>query len=240
MGMIQRWFSNLAEKAISQSDATVDQLLTPVPGASLLDVGCWDGENSKRWANRVQPSEIWGLEGNASAASTALKNGIRVQVFDLDSGIWPVADDQFDVVVANQVIEHVDRVDHFLREIRRVMKPNGYAVISTENLASWHNVFALSLGWQPFSITNYSEHGSVGNPLALHRQGNNTGMWESRGTSWMHRRVFARKGWIEVLALNGLQLTAEGASGYYPLPAIVAKLDPRHGHYWTARVTRLG
>jgi len=78
------------------------------------------------------------------------------------------ADASFDVVHANPVIEHVFDLDRFVSEIKRVLAPGGRAIICTENLASWHNVAALFLGFQPFSTTNISETRPIGNPFALH------------------------------------------------------------------------
>ena len=52
----------------------------------------------------------------------------------------------FDVVHANQVIEHVFDLDRFVSEIKRVLAPGGRAIICTENIASWHSVAALFLG----------------------------------------------------------------------------------------------
>ena len=85
---------------------------------------------------------------------------------------------------ANQVIEHLYETDSFVNEIPRVLRKDGYAVISTEALSSWHSVFALILGWQPFSLTNISDKKlGLGNPLALHRGELATAV------SWRHVRV---------------------------------------------------
>lgn len=76
--------------------------------------------------------------------------------------------ESIDVVFSNQVIEHLYETDKFISEIYRILKPGGYAVISTENLSSWHNIFALILGWQPFSLSNISSlRSSIGNPFGL-------------------------------------------------------------------------
>src|SRR5258705_54758 len=45
----------------------------------------------------------------------------------------PYTDNTFDCVVSFQVIEHIKDDHSFLKEISRVLKPNGYAMISTPN-----------------------------------------------------------------------------------------------------------
>lgn len=83
---------------------------------------------------------------------------------DLDAPL-PFEDGAFDLVVSNQVLEHLVDTDLFVSEIRRLLRPGGVAVVSTENLASWHNVAALVLGWQPFSLGNVTaRRPGLGNP----------------------------------------------------------------------------
>jgi hypothetical protein len=96
-------------------------------------------------------------------------------------------------------------------------------VISTENLASWHNLAALALGWQPFSITNVSEsRPSIGNPLSNLRHG------ENLSAGWHHVRVFAHRGLIELFEVHGFVDVNVKGSGYYPLPAALGRWDSRH------------
>jgi SAM-dependent methyltransferase len=102
---------------------------------------------------------------------------------DLNDGL-PFDDERFDVVVSNQVLEHLADTDAFVSEVARVLRPGGVAAVSTENLASWHNIAALLLGWQPFSLSNVtSARAGLGNPLALHRG-------EASGeAAWQHSRA---------------------------------------------------
>ena len=46
----------------------------------------------------------------------------------------------------------------------RVLKPGGIACISTNNLSSWHNIWSLVFGYQPFPM-HVSDALIVGNPL---------------------------------------------------------------------------
>src|SRR5207237_1346369 len=84
--------------------------------------------------------------------------------FRLNADI-PIRDESFDAISSNQVIEHLSDTDIFLAESFRVLRPGGHVVVSTENMSSWHNLAALLLGWQAFSLTNITDKRSgIGNP----------------------------------------------------------------------------
>ena len=123
---------------------------------------------------------------------------------------WPFHDAAVEVVHANQVIEHVKRLDHFVGETWRVLAPGGTALICTENLASWHNVAAAALGYMPFSLTNISVKGAVGNPFALH-----AGERDQR-ESWQHIHVLTLSALIAIFRMHGFQVTDRFGAGYYP------------------------
>lgn len=59
-----------------------------------------------------------------------------VQRVDMEA--MPFADATFDLVIANHVLEHVDDDLRALREIRRVLRPGGRAVLQTPYCAALH------------------------------------------------------------------------------------------------------
>lgn len=199
---------------------------------SMLDLGCDAGSRTSWIAERTGVREVHGVEISPDRAELAASRGVDVRVADL-SERFPYDDASFDLVVSNQVIEHVEDTDNFVREAYRVLKPGHTAVISTENLASWHNVASLVLGWQPFSLSNVSEEAmAIGNPLGIHR--GETG--EVRG----HLRVFAYRGLAELFAAHGFVVDEIRGAGYYPLPGRLARIDPRHAAFITIRAHRPG
>jgi 2-polyprenyl-3-methyl-5-hydroxy-6-metoxy-1,4-benzoquinol methylase len=168
------------------------------------------------------------VEVVAEQAAKAKSNGVRVYAVDLNQPLRDIPSDRFDVVHANQVIEHVSSVDLFVSEVFRVLKPGGHAVISTENGSSWHNVFAAAMGWQIFSLTNVSGlKAGLGNPFAIQRGGT-----PYTGT-WTHKTIFNYRGLIEMFETHGFKNVRIAGAGYFPLPAFLARIDPRHSAFIT-------
>ena len=211
------------------------KILDALPPASsatrLLDLGCDDGCWTESLRQRVglPPERVSGLEIVAERAEHARSRGFDVRVADLER-TWPFEDHSFDVVHSNQVIEHVVDIDHFVDETRRVLKPDGVAIVCTENLASWHNVAALTLGYQPFSLTNISRSGPLGNPLALHAGENGSDL-----PSWNHVHVLSLAGLRDLFAGHDFAIRRTFGAGYHPAPgrvgAWLAEHDPRHAHF---------
>src|SRR5690242_3042039 len=115
-------------------DSIIDAAPSQVSGR-YLDCGCDDGSFTLEVARVLEPREILGIEIDEAAAEQARAHGIKVVGKDLNDP-FPLPDDHLDLVTANQVIEHLVDTDGFVREIHRVLKPGGYAVVSTNNLAS--------------------------------------------------------------------------------------------------------
>jgi 2-polyprenyl-3-methyl-5-hydroxy-6-metoxy-1,4-benzoquinol methylase len=76
-------------------------------------------------------------------ADKARDRGIEIVGHDLNH-FFTLPDHSVDVVTANQVIEHLADTDQFVSELRRVLRPSGTLVVSTNNLASWHNISLFS------------------------------------------------------------------------------------------------
>jgi methionine biosynthesis protein MetW len=134
------------------------QALPRMSAGVLLDVGCWDGVATLRYARALGGARMLGVEVFEQQARAAEQRGIEVARIDLERGTLPWPDTSVDVVVCNQVLEHLKNIWQPLSEIHRVLKPAGFAVVSVPNLASFHNRVLLAIGRQPTSIRSFGPH----------------------------------------------------------------------------------
>jgi SAM-dependent methyltransferase len=163
---------------------------------SLLDVGCWDGAGTAAYREALEGTAA-GIEIYAGPAREAAGRGIDVAAIDLEGQPFPWADERFDVVVVNQVFEHLKNIWLPMSEIARVLAPGGTLVFSVPNLASLHNRALLGVGAQPSSIRAFGPH--------------------VRGFTLREAKRFVEYGgYLKVVAVRGV--------GFYPLPMAVARL----------------
>jgi ubiquinone/menaquinone biosynthesis C-methylase UbiE len=222
--VFRNWFEGLAVASFDLNQDNIKSLVRGRSHSTLCDLGCDDGTWTMALAAAAGATELHGVEIVHERAKLARDRGIKVVVADLNRNL-PYAADSFDLVHANQVIEHITDLDKFLSEIHRVLRPGGVSVISTENASSWHNIGASVMGWQIFSLSNVSSKvGGLGNPLALHR--GESGMI----SSWTHKTVFNYRGLLEIQQVHGLRPTKVLGAGYHPLSPRLGRVDPRHAH----------
>ncbi|HBP51576.1 MAG: Methyltransferase type 11 [Candidatus Woesebacteria bacterium GW2011_GWE1_45_18] len=234
MNLVKNYLFSLIKNSYLQNDKNIRSFMDKNDEASVVDLGCDDGIRTKKMGLFIGTKKLFGVEVVKKRLHLAKKRGVIVSECNLNN-VLPFRRNSFDVVHSNQVIEHLYDTDTFVQEIFRILKPGAYAIISTENLSSWHNIFALLLGFQPFSMTNFSNRGNIGNPLAL---------WNGKITknsaikSWQHNRLFSYRGLTDLFNKHGFDIERVKTSGYYPLPGFFSKIDPLHGHWIAIKVRK--
>jgi len=94
----------------------------------VLDVGCGHGELLELLQKN---NDVVGIDFNKTMISSCLKKGLKVKFGEAES--IPFEDASFDVVCALGLIEYLQTDDVFLKEIYRLLKPNGFTIISYRN-----------------------------------------------------------------------------------------------------------
>ena len=113
----------------------------------LLEVGCGDGDFLVE--AEAAGFQVTGVELAAPACEQArvrLKSGEVICGLLESSGL---PEEQFDLCVLSDVIEHVRDPLAFLANVRRLLKPNGAIFIATPSLASW-SAKLLRQNWMEF------------------------------------------------------------------------------------------
>jgi len=215
--LVKAYFERLLKNVLYMSKEDVLSLLNHSQDARVLDIGCNDGVFTKEIAERIGTSTILGLEVNEDYAKVAYKNN-HVNVILADANCpFPLKSDTFDVVVSNDVLEHVSNTDSFICELYRVLRKGGYCVCSTPNLAGIHNIASLMLGYQPPTAT-VSDLIACGNPL---NPDNGKKFPPFPGIA--HRRVFTSVALRGLFEFHGFRCDKIIGTGLHPLPIFIQR-----------------
>ncbi|MBB4762421.1 class I SAM-dependent methyltransferase [Amorphoplanes digitatis] len=101
----------------------------PVPGSSILDVGCGTGIVARTAADRAGPGGVVGLDRGEAMLAVARRVRPDLRWLTGDAGVLPFGDASFDVVASQAALMFfADRVAA-LREMGRVAGPRGRVVV---------------------------------------------------------------------------------------------------------------
>lgn len=117
-------------------------------GRRVLDLGCYDGRDSKAIADAG--NTVTGVEIHPRATDEARRRGIDVQSFDIATDEWPLPEEGYDVVIAGEIIEHLVDPDSFLQNVRRHLRKDGRLILTTPNVASLGRRLMLLVGKNPY------------------------------------------------------------------------------------------
>ena len=160
----------------------------------VLDISAGIGVVGKRLRD-LYTAEVVCNEVSPKCLSSLQAEGLPTLSFDLDDPgtAYPVPDQSFDAIVSLATIEHLIHTEHFVREIRRILKDDGRLYLSAPNYAGLTYLM-------PFLITGRAFHDPM-NP-------------QDRYEFFAHVRYFTYRTMVELMGSYGF--TAEAA--YLPLP----------------------
>jgi SAM-dependent methyltransferase len=102
----------------------------PLHGARILDIGCGLGTYVRRFSDFT--NDAFGVDIDAARLRKGAESGVRGLTLAVSESL-PFADEAFDVVLLNEVIEHVRDDRKTVAEALRVTRPGGKVVIFAPN-----------------------------------------------------------------------------------------------------------
>jgi len=177
----------------------IRRFFNQIPSAEVvLDLGAGHGDDLMIAKSRFQNSKCWAVESYPPFVEELKANQIEVTSLNIERDRLPFDDGAVDVIIINQVLEHVKDVFWVLHECARVLKTGGSLIIGVPNLAAWHNRAILLLGVQPPAIATLSCH--------------------VRGYTREDLRQTIEKG-----SGGALMVKASRSAGFYPFPPVIAR-----------------
>jgi SAM-dependent methyltransferase len=107
-------------------------------GLTVVELGCGLGGFARLITeSNLESVHYIGLDGNNPNVNFVKTNlGYDVILADFES-LLPLPSASIDIVITLEVIEHIANAERYLCEISRLLKPNGYLILSTPNVGFW-------------------------------------------------------------------------------------------------------
>lgn len=97
-----------------------EQIRAIVPGTRVLELGCGQ------------------IKRVPHAIAVDINPRSVADVFhDLNATPYPFADNEFDLVIAEHVLEHLDNLIAVVEELHRILKPGGILYVEVPHFSSW-------------------------------------------------------------------------------------------------------
>jgi 2-polyprenyl-3-methyl-5-hydroxy-6-metoxy-1,4-benzoquinol methylase len=155
-------------------------------GKRILVLGCGSGNDVWYLAG---DNELHGMDYANSGLEVATRHGIQVHVGDLNAcPLLPFADQEFDLVVCKDILEHIMDPLTVLKEARRVLREDGNIVVSVPNHFAFFMRVRMLMGKGLIYRSFLNDHSSAYDE------------WD-----YMHIRFFTYSGFRRFLAAAGVK-----------------------------------
>jgi 2-polyprenyl-3-methyl-5-hydroxy-6-metoxy-1,4-benzoquinol methylase len=166
--------------------ARYQMVLRQVPSGlqRAVDIGCGDGYLT--YLLREKARHVVGLDptwlGVQLAQAEISKQGAQgIELLAGSAYDLPLPSGAFDLAVSTDVIEHVERPEQLAREMSRILKPDGWCIISTPN---WHPQRQIS----HYHVQEFTPDALTSLLQPYFRQIDIIGCWHERWMSIWRRR----------------------------------------------------
>jgi SAM-dependent methyltransferase len=126
-------------------------------GERMLDIGC--GSGLSLLEAQHMGADVWGIEADPNVQKIARELGLQVHQGNLYDNPFPAI--QFDLVVMNQVIEHIPQPDMVLSAVHARLMPAGRVIMVFPNVGSiWRRLSGYRwINWHvPYHLHHFTKN----------------------------------------------------------------------------------
>jgi len=187
----------------------ISEVVTGGRESRLLDIGSGAGVGAVLIARLAQIDTVVCIDLSIPALQKVKGLGFLPLIATAEGCKLPFADESFEIVIFNEVVEHLVDTDSIMEEIHRVLSVDGQLLISTPNLASWFNRLALLFGIQPaFSEVSLRKvYGRPGDDIVG------------------HLRLFTKRAFNAFVSDKGFRVGKVVGVPFLALPSMVRSID---------------
>jgi 2-polyprenyl-3-methyl-5-hydroxy-6-metoxy-1,4-benzoquinol methylase len=147
---------------------TLDDLFARCAPSSVLDVGCGEGILTTQWAQRIEHGRVVGVDlpdPKLEAEWAARPSRPNLEFRAMSAEGLRYGDDEFDLVAATEVLEHVSEPERVLGEMARVAR--GHLIVSVPREPLWRalnlarGAYVRQLGNTPGHVNHWSRRAFV-------------------------------------------------------------------------------
>jgi len=199
--MFKNYFTQVVENAFLNSQKYIKKNVrkyikdAAFSNIKVLDIGCGTGEKTKNFFSFPEIIETHGIDIHKKDY-VKTKSLIYTQV-NLETEKIPYGKNTFDIIISNQVIEHLLDKDTMLEEANRVLKKDGLFILATENISSIDNIISLILGQEPVTQITSRKYRTNSFLSTTFMQK------EKHGNKFEHKNVNSYYGLKRILKVNG-------------------------------------
>jgi ubiquinone/menaquinone biosynthesis C-methylase UbiE len=121
-------------------------------GARVLDMAGGTGRHAKFYGLASRANTVSLVDFSREAVAAARSNGFEARRCNLECESLPYKNDHFDLVLAQEIVEHLSDCDHLIQEAHRVLRASGFLYLTTPNLAGLIDRIFLLRGKKPLAM----------------------------------------------------------------------------------------
>lgn len=130
-----------------------------ISGKKVLDIGCGDGRMGE--VLKEKGAVVFGTDISEKAVEKAAHVLDKAFIFNAEEGNFSCLDNDFDIIISSEVIEHLFNPKNFLLALRNIMKKDAVMVITTPNFLMWTNRIRMFFGEFEYTETGFLDEGHI-------------------------------------------------------------------------------